>query len=436
MDSPERILEQLINNEKTGHTGFAKYSPFTMRKLVHRLGNPHRNFKSLHIAGTNGKGSTSMMIGAILTQAGYKTGLYTSPHLEKLNERISINRRLITTKRLSYYLKRVLDEALDTGLSPTYFDALTATAFNYFSDEHVDFAVIETGLGGRLDSTNVLRPVVSVITDISLDHTGLLGNTVSAIAMEKAGIIKYRVPVITSNNNRNALKAIECACQINKSVLYVNGREYRTRSTNTSAGGGTVFSYSSGKRYIDAITLAQPGSFQTVNAGLAVTASLLLERRGFDIGDDAIKKALAHLVIPGRLEILSEKPLVLYDAAHNPRAMKSLKECLSVIYPDRKLVFILTFMKDKDVNSMLDLLGSTHPAKIIYYQLDDDRCYTPSACGDDRGTTEFDIIRGIDKSMRLVKAIRPYMDGNYIVVATGSFRLYPVIKKLAISVAR
>ncbi|HSV98237.1 MAG TPA: folylpolyglutamate synthase/dihydrofolate synthase family protein [Spirochaetota bacterium] len=436
MNKPARILEQFINNEKTGHTGFEKYSLSTMRKLVRRLGNPHRNIKTLHIAGTNGKGSTAFMISGIFEQAGYKTGLYISPHLEKVNERISINRRPITLQRLSFYLERILDESSAGGLNPTYFDALTAAAFNYFSDERVDLAVIETGLGGRLDSTNVVRPLVSVITDISLDHTAILGGDISSISMEKAGIIKYRVPVITSNNGGNALKTIESAAKMKKSFLYVNGRDYRVRSMNQSKGGRTFFSYSLGKRRIDNLFLGPTGSFQLRNAGLAITASLLLEHRGFAVGDVAIRKALAGLIIPGRLEIMSQKPLILFDPAHNPQAMRSLAEGLSVAYPDRKPVFILSFMKDKDVKSMFDIVQTTDPAQIIYYELDDDRCYTPLARGDDREPSQFHIIRGNDKSTRLATAMRLYMGGKYIVVATGSFRLYPVIKKLAISIAR
>ncbi len=436
INKSERILQQLINNEKTGHNGFAEYSPATMRGLVHRFGNPHRNIRSVHIAGTNGKGSTAFMISRIFALAGYRTGLYISPHLEKINERISINGRPIRIERLAGYLEKILCESYKENLNPTYFDALTIAALNYFSDERVDIAVIETGLGGRLDSTNVVRPLVSVITNISLDHTAVLGGTISAIAREKAGIIKYRVPVVTSNGDRDALEAISNEADIKKSSLYVHGRDYRTRQDYFPDRDETVFSYDFGARRIESISLRPAGTFQVINAGLAITATILLERRGFDVGTDVIRKTLARLVIPGRLEIMSTKPFILFDPAHNPQAMKELIETLAITYPGRKPVFVLSFMKDKDVALMFSAVRAADPAKIIYYALDDDRCYTPSesACG--KQPSRLLILRGDDKNKRLPVEINRYAGAEYIVVATGSFRLYPVIKKLAISITR
>ncbi len=434
MNRIDRMLALLVNNEKTGCAGFAEYSPSTMRKLVRRLGNPHRAFKSIHIAGTNGKGSTAFMINEIFMRSGYKTGLYISPHLEKVNERISVNRHPVATKRLLLYLERILEESRAGRLRPTYFDALTAAAFCYFRDESVDLAVIETGLGGRLDSTNVIRPLVSVITNISLDHTALLGGDIPAIAREKAGIIKYRVPVLTSNASAIALDAIRSASKVKKAVLYVHGQDYKAGIKHPQAGGATSFAYRFGTRLIDTLPLKPSGKFQVINAGLAVTASLLLERAGFAIGDDAIKNALEKLVIPGRLEIISKIPLILFDPAHNPQAMRLLMDEIKVLYPHRRPVFILSFMKDKAVNSMLAIVKTVCPVQIFYYELDDDRCYIPSLSSDKDGPVKLRIIRGENKVTRLADEIRQYMNEKFILIATGSFRLYPDIKRLAISI--
>jgi dihydrofolate synthase/folylpolyglutamate synthase len=200
----DQILNKYINNER--NIGFSHYSPDNIRKLLDILGNPQNKIKTIHIAGTNGKGTTCYLIAGILQNSGYNTGLFISPHLVRLNERISINSIEISDTELLYYIQKADKAANENKITVTYFDILTAAAFSFFNDKSVEIAVIETGLGGRLDSTNVILPELSIITDISMDHSHILGDTIEKITSEKCGIIKPGVPVITTNTDRNILR--------------------------------------------------------------------------------------------------------------------------------------------------------------------------------------------------------------------------------------
>jgi len=207
-------LSRFINNEN--RTNYSQDLDH-VRAVLELAGNPHAAFQSIHIAGTNGKGSVAHMLNSIFMNSGYRTGLYTSPHLLEINERIKIQDENIPDQVFGGYVDDISASLDSTGIMPTYFDVLTACAFRYFSENHVDIAVIETGLGGRLDSTNVVTPCCSVITGISLDHMDILGNTLEAIAREKAGIIKYKVPVVTANQYPMVLDIIDSASQSNRS---------------------------------------------------------------------------------------------------------------------------------------------------------------------------------------------------------------------------
>lgn len=434
MNQLQRILDELINNEKTGHAGFRNYSPATMRALMRRLKRPERGFKSVHIAGTNGKGSTAYMISRILMTAGYRTGLYVSPHLQKVTERISINGRPVSAKRLAAILRAVLEQSRIGRLSPTWFDALTAAAFIYFDQESVDIAVVETGLGGRLDSTNVIRPLVSVITTISLDHTPLLGRTLREISAEKAGIIKNRVPVVTGNTSAGVLTPIESASREKGSSLYVMGRDFSIGAFLPAAPG--TLTYTFGARRIEKLRLCPKGVFQRTNAALAITATLLLARRGFAIAPDDIRVALGRLVIPGRLEIISEKPLIIFDPAHNPEALRTVVNHITAEYPGRKPVFLVCFMKDKNIKELFEALSAADPAAIVYYLPDDARAFLPDSSRPQVQNVPFHIISGKDADSRLRTIIERLGGDARVIVATGSFRIYPAVKKLALKFLR
>ncbi len=431
MNRLQHILDELVNNEKTGHAGFHNYSPATMRALMQRLGQPHRGFKSVHIAGTNGKGSTAYMISRILMTAGYKTGLYVSPHLNTVTERISINGHPIKEKNLVTILNYVLEQSHIGLLRPTWFDALTAAAFHYFEMESVDIAVVETGLGGRLDSTNVLRPLVSIITTIALDHIPLLGKTLREISAEKAGIIKNGVPVIAGNITGDPLAAIESTCREKRSSLYVIGKDFSIDAFPQSE--QDTFSYTFGTRRIENLRLGPRGGFQRTNAALAITATLLLGRRGFAVAPRDIRIALKRLVIPGRLEIISEKPLIIFDPAHNPEALRTILNHISAEYPDRKPVFVVCFMKDKDVEGLFEVLYAADPTAIVYYLLEDERAFNPGTSPPDTEGMPFYLISGTDGGKRLSDIITHLAGDDRIIVATGSFRIYTAVKKLALN---
>lgn len=241
MKSIEKRLEPLIDNEKTGHVSFVNYSLKDIKYLLKHFGNPHKRTKMIHIAGTNGKGSVAYMLNSILIASDLRVGLYTSPHLDRINERIKVNNKEISNQVLHRYtdeLMDILDKKPD--LRPTYFDALTLFAFRYYDEQDVDIAVIETGLGGRLDSTNVISPLISVITDISIDHKNVLGNTIREIASEKSGIIKKKKPVITSNSNRVALEEITNTAKECSSELFILNRDFRIKNIKSQNKNGNT----------------------------------------------------------------------------------------------------------------------------------------------------------------------------------------------------
>ena len=302
-----------------------------IRALLRSIGDPHRAFPSVHIAGTNGKGSTSSMIAAILTAAGYKVGLYTSPHLVHFNERIRINGAVISDADIVRYTAQLRSQIIKR--KATFFEATTAIAFKYFADQNVDIAVIETGLGGRLDSTNVLKPVVSVITSIGMDHTEHLGNSIRLIAGEKAGIIKRHVPVVTGRLTPIAKRTIEAAAADKKSPVFD----------------------SSALTLPDDITLQLKGEHQIGNAKTAIAAVNFISKILL-IGNAAIRKGLERTTqlsgLRARMEFIHGAPVVLLDVAHNPDGSAALVSELKN-FKTSKIVIIFGVMRDKDYRSIL-----------------------------------------------------------------------------------
>lgn len=305
-----------------------------IRILLHAVGNPQKKLKTIHVAGTNGKGSTASMIASILTAAGYSVGLYTSPHLVTFHERIRINGSMISDKDVVRYTKR-LRPAIDKHKA-TFFEATTAMAFRYFVDKKVDVAVIETGLGGRLDSTNVLRPIVSVITSIGLDHTEQLGPTITSIAFEKGGIIKKNVPVVIGKLPPQAKKVMSKIAQTNHSPLL----------------------FAEKLSLPESITLELQGKYQYRNAQCALGA-IMIATKHFVIGDRALRKGLEHTSrlsgIRARCEIIQSHPSVVMDVAHNPDGIKNFVE--EVMQLNGKKIVIFGVMKDKAYDEMLETIA-------------------------------------------------------------------------------
>lgn len=295
-----------------------------VKRLLGGLGDPQLAYPTIHVTGTNGKGSVSRMLACILQEAGYRTGLYTSPHLEKFNERISVDGSDISDRDLEeavLKVKPVVDTMARKGKNQqcTYFEATTAVAFWHFRKAKVDVAVIEVGLGGRLDATNIVYPLVSVITNVSLEHTDVLGRTIEKVAYEKAGIIKGGRPVITGAWDRRAVDLIRAAAKRKKAPFYMMQREVRRRSNAVTPGGQTFSLYTDRESYM---RLFSPmlGDFQQENAAVAVLSCEILGESGLAILPEHIRKGIARATLAGRMELCGEGPTILLDCAHNPEA--------------------------------------------------------------------------------------------------------------------
>ncbi len=333
-----------------------KFGLRKIRLLLRLLGNPERQFRSIHVAGSNGKGSTAAIMASILSSAGYRTGLYTSPHLISFEERIRINGRNIQQKevtRLAARIQRFVEKR-----AITFFEACTAVAFRYFADQDVDIVVVETGLGGRLDATNVVRPMATVITTISREHTEILGNSIGSIAYEKAGILKRNIPCITGVTSRSAFEVIRRKAKTVSAPLRRAGSvKVRVRERSIH---GTVFDAETLGQSWEKLRLDLPGEHQVSNAKNALLTLTELVRTGqLDIPSHAVRTGLAEVRrrsgLSSRLSIVSERPRILCDVAHNPAAVKVLKHELERL-GIRRVHLVFGVMKDKDYRSMIAAL--------------------------------------------------------------------------------
>ncbi len=340
----------------------AKFDLENITVLSERLGGPDHAYPSAHIAGTNGKGSTAAFLESILRHAGFRTGLNTSPHLEKINERIRINGEEISEQAFAETFTRIhvlIEELLAAGklrAHPTYFECVTAMALEYFARELVDFAVFEVGLGGRLDATNILSPAVTIITRIDFDHENFLGHSLKEIASEKAGILKPGVPLVLSEQRPEAREVIlsrakELGCPVIQpaKIFRVDQesiQEGRVHAHVSGTGSGKMFE----------IAPSLPGRFQLENALNAAAAAQLLQNRGIQIPDNAITQGIATAVWPGRLEKLQSAPDVYLDGAHNPSAARELAHFLEQNFSGRKICLIYAALRDKAVDEVAGLI--------------------------------------------------------------------------------
>jgi len=340
-----------------------KFNLSRMNRFLELLGNPQRDYEIIHVAGTKGKGSVCAMISSILSHSGYKTGFYSSPHMIDFTERIRIGDDLIPQEKITKYMDdlkafiRQVDQI-------TTFEITTALAFKYFSDQRIDFAVIEVGLGGRFDATNVVTPRVSVISTISFDHTKILGNTLSKIAYEKAGIIKKGVPVVISRQKSTALKMIQNIAQERKSLLIDAKARFPVVSGKKTLD-YQEFEINDGSSSIGWIKLPLIGDHQLDNARTAFAVINELRNQGVDIPNMAVKKGFEQVKWPGRLEILQRDPLVIIDGAHNPDSFRNLAKTIRDYLPERKVIFILGVSEDKNIRSMLRIIKPVVDTLII-----------------------------------------------------------------------
>lgn len=322
-----------------------------MRKLLCLLDNPQDRLRYVHIAGTNGKGSTAAIIASILKESGYRTGLYTSPHLIRINERMKINGINISDKDLCKAAEAVKTAADAMKDAPTEFEIITAIAFCYFASEHCDIVVLEVGLGGRLDATNVIKfPEVAVITNIGLEHTEILGSTLEEIAHEKAGIIKKGCTAVLYQQPPEVEKAVRDTAQ--KKCAEVCMVSFSALREGAETLDGQYFSW---REWRD-LFLPLTGEHQAKNAAVALDAISVLREKGCHITDKAIRNGLRNVRWPGRLEILCHNPLFIADGAHNPQCTEILAQSLNKLLPGRRFVFLIGVLADKDYGRMIDTL--------------------------------------------------------------------------------
>ncbi len=323
----------------------------TIQALLTGLGNPQDHFNSIHIAGTNGKGSVAATLAAILQSSGYTVGLYTSPHLVRFNERICINQEPISdTEVIEAY--EAVNPDRHTQREPTFFEYTTAMAMYEFRRKKVDWAVIETGMGGCMDATNIIRPAVSIITNISLEHQQYLGNTIARIAWEKGGIIKTQTPVITGIKQPEAFSVVEKIAAEHKAPLYRYGRLFRTARKRN----GTFNYYGIDTVWKDLKTVLT-GSYQVDNAALVLAACEILSHHNrAAISIETIRAGLAQTKWPGRIEVVSTAPLVILDGAHNRAAAKNLAVYLRQNLKGRRLTLVVGILDDKPYKAMLKTL--------------------------------------------------------------------------------
>ena len=325
-----------------------------IEELLEKLGNPQDELSFVHVAGTNGKGSTCSFIASVLTESGYKTGLFTSPYLYQFEERIQIDGSYIPYDELLRITLKVKDVADNMEEHPTEFELMTAVAMCYFAESSCDIVVLEVGLGGRLDSTNVIKnSEVSVITSIALDHTNILGNTVAKIAQEKAGIIKPACPVVSWSQQPDVLDVIQKQCEkLSCDLQCVDFNKLTIVHQACEKEAFTVFRY---KNFPELeIKLLAP--YQPYNAALALEAIAVLRTKGWNISDENIYKGFKNTKWPGRFELVSENPAVIFDGGHNPQGAHALAEAIKTFVPGKQVTFIMGVLEDKDYIAMLEEL--------------------------------------------------------------------------------
>ncbi|RMA97628.1 bifunctional folylpolyglutamate synthase/dihydrofolate synthase [Hydrogenothermus marinus] len=382
-----------------------------IKKALNDIKNPHQNFKSILVAGTNGKGSTSAFLESIFRNYGFKTGLFTSPHLIEENERWQINRKNIPDYKLENYIKQLKQVIKKYNL--TYFEASTLFAFKYFSDEKVDIAILEVGLGGRWDSTNVVEPEVSIITNVSFDHMHMLGDTLDKIAFEKTGITRENKPAIIGRNQKEIINWLK---KRNIKRYYVKDIDFKVFPK-----GNTSFDYQFQNIKIENIKPSLIGNFQFENAATAITSFIIFaQNNNIQIDKELLKKSISFTKWIGRLQILSKNPLIILDGAHNEDALtKSFKE-IKRLFPDKKIITLYSGMKDKDFKTIFNILKEN--SENIYF-------------------TKIPVSRSIDKDFipkvynfienipDAIKTIKKNLKQNELLFITGSLYLVGEVLK-------
>jgi dihydrofolate synthase/folylpolyglutamate synthase len=424
MNYPETItyLHSLTDYETKR---IERYTPETLdlsrvERLLAAVGNPHTRFPAVHLAGTKGKGSTAAMCESSLRAAGYHTGFYSSPHLHTFRERIQVGGHKITREEIIALVDEVRP-AIEGIPGVTTFEAITTLGFLYFARSEVDIAIVEVGLGGRLDATNVMMPEVSVITSLSLDHTYLLGDTLAEIAWEKAGIIKPRIPVVSAPQPAEGIKVIEAVCQERGAPLTEVGRDwdYEAGPADFDGQAFTARHISNEGAELDGeYWIPLLGRHQLENSTSAIAALDILRRQGFHIPNEAVREGLRDVYWPGRMEILSREPLVVVDCAHNPYSAQVLRKALEEWFPGQRWVLTFGASADKDIAGMLKALLPISEY-VIVTRSDHPRAAAPIELAD----IVVSVGGGAEVTVNMRKALRrglTMMDPGNGLLVTGS----------------
>jgi dihydrofolate synthase/folylpolyglutamate synthase len=403
-----------------------------MRKLLDLLGNPHEQVKMVHVAGTVGKGSTVAMIAAMLQGCGYAVGQYTSPHVVDIRERIAINGQPIGRTEFTESTRQIAGVVEKLDFEPTFFEMMTALAFKHFAEQAVDIAVVEVGLGGRLDSTNVITPLVSVITQIDFDHMQLLGRTLEKIAQEKAGIMKRGVPVITVEQPREADLALQAAAERVCAPLHVINRDvefsFRFGATDDRGPHTRVCIITATSQFMH-LPVPLPGEHQAYNCALALAAIDVLKSCGFNIPEAAMHDGLAKTYVPGRMELVWSNPKILVDGAHNAAALGALMRSVGAHVPYDSMVCIFGCCEDKDIPAMLEKVSLGGDKVIFTRARSNARAADPEELqrkfAEQSGKMS-QVARGIGEALNLAQRA---VGRDDLICVTGSFYLVGDTKK-------
>ena len=392
-------------------------------RLLEFVGNPERRLRAVHIAGTKGKGSTATMAANALTQAGYKTGLFVSPHVEHVRERIQIDGRWIPEEAVREHVNGMYDylrrsETRQDGIyKPTFFEVFTTVAFMHFAAEAVDFAVVEVGMGGRLDTTNVLQPLVCGITPVSMDHTEVLGPTLAAIAGEKAGIIKPGVPVICGRQQPEALAVIRDACRERNAPLHVLDEDIAIESSEKS------FAVRTWAGSVEGISLRMPGEHQVTNAATAAGLLLSLRERGHAVlTDEQIAGGLSSAFCPARVEMVRSRPATVVDSAHNPASIRALLATLRTSFRFERLVCVVAIARDKDVATMLRLICSD-AQYVVFTRMNNPRACLPEELAEAAGKLGVASVTTRPDIGSAIAAAEAFAREDDLICVCGSFYL-------------
>jgi dihydrofolate synthase/folylpolyglutamate synthase len=415
----DRSLTYLYDLQKYG----IKFGLSSTSDLLARLGNPHKNLQAIHIAGTNGKGSTAAMLSAILARTGMQVGLYTSPHLVRFNERFRLNDHDVDDREIMDVFRRVKD-VVDEREPPTFFEMTTAMALSLFAEKGVDWAILEVGMGGRLDATNVIQPQITIINNVAFDHQEFLGSTLGRIAREKAGIIKKGVPLITAVKQPVALAVIKERCLALAAPCYRIGQQIKIRSR-----GKRCFSYRGMKWRLENLQLPLAGGHQLLNAATALGALEVLEQLGrLHPISEQVQEGLGKTRWPGRLEWFSEHPPVLLDGAHNNAGIVSLRKALQEEYTYERLIIVLGIMADKDLRGMVHKLAPLAD-HIILTRPRYERAAEPESLREVAGefANRTELIRSVRQALKRAITLATSED---LVVVTGSLYFIGEVKEI------